>query len=59
MNHQKHEKNKKDSKHKFTYECLTKCVKWKLNVTLSYNKSSSGLVNNINKIINLLNLKKY
>ncbi len=44
MNHSKQDKGKKENKHKLTYECLTKCLKWKLNVTLSYNKASSGLV---------------
>jgi hypothetical protein len=41
----KHDTKKKDGKHKLTQECLTKCIKWKLNVTLSHNKNSSGIVN--------------
>jgi hypothetical protein len=44
MNHQKQDKNKKENKHKVTYECLTNCIKWKLNVNLNHNKSSSVLV---------------
>jgi len=44
MSHLKHDKNKKDIKHKIAYECLTNCIKWKLSVSLNYNKSSSGLV---------------
>lgn len=44
MSHQKQDKIKKENKHKMAYECLTNCVKWKLNVSLNYNKSSSGLV---------------
>jgi hypothetical protein len=31
--------------HKFNpCECLAKCAQWKLNVTMTQNKSSSGLV---------------
>ena len=41
----KYEKQKKDGKHKSNQECLTKCIKWKLSVTLSHNKNSTGLVN--------------
>lgn len=45
----KYENKKKEGKHKFHQECLTKCIKWKLNVTLSHNKNSSGLVINKEK----------
>ena len=31
--------------HKLTAECFTKCSKWKLNATLTQNKTSTGLVN--------------
>jgi hypothetical protein len=32
------------SQHKLSAECFTKCAKWKLNVTLKANKTSTGLV---------------
>lgn len=45
----KSERKKSDSSstqmdHKLTQECFTKCAKWKLNLTMTLNKTSSGLV---------------
>ena len=45
MNHSNKEKVKKDNKHKQSIECLTKCIQWKLTITVTLNKSNTGLVN--------------
>jgi hypothetical protein len=37
--------------HKLSAECFTNCAKWKLNSTLTINKTSTGLVRNIQIII--------
>lgn len=47
MNKQTYMTAKKEnvpSNHKLTAECFTKCTKWKLNATLTVNKTSTGLV---------------
>lgn len=36
--------SKKESSHKTNAECFTNCAKWKLNATLTINKTSTGLV---------------
>ena len=41
--------NRKEDKHKFSINCLSKCIDWKLNMNMIKNKTSFGLVKNKNK----------
>ena len=38
------DKKNKNLKHNFTTECFSKCIKWKLNITLNSSKIYTGLV---------------
>lgn len=42
----KDKQNKKNFNHKFTPECLLKCIKWKIDISLTSNKFSTGFVKN-------------
>ncbi len=35
---------KKDEKHKLTGDCFNKCVEWKLNTSITINKTTYGYV---------------
>jgi hypothetical protein len=41
------------SSHKITAECFTNCATWKMNATITINKTSIGLVNFYFNIIKL------